>query len=36
MTLEEEARDHPPVGGGPDTDFLQVILEAVYLVNENE
>ena len=36
MTLEEVARDRPPMGGAPDTDVLQVILKAVYLVNEME
>ena len=36
MTLEVVARDRPRMGGAPDTDVLQVILKAVYLVNEKE
>ena len=36
MTLEEVARDRPPMVGAPDTVVLQVILKAVYLVNDNE
>ena len=36
MTVEEVARDRPLMGGAPDTDVLQVILNAVYLVNEKE
>ena len=34
MTLEEVARNRPPLGGAPDTDVLQVILEEV--VNEKK
>ena len=36
MTLEEVARDRPPMVGALDTDVLQVTLKAVYLVNEKE
>ena len=31
MTLEEVARDRPPMGGAPDTDVPQVILKAAYI-----
>ena len=36
MTLEEVARDRPPMRAAHDTDVLRVILKEVYLVNENE
>ena len=36
MTVEEVARDRPPMDGAPDTDVVRVILKAVYLVNEKD
>ena len=31
MTLDEVARDRPPMGGASDTDVLQVILKKRYI-----
>ena len=36
MTPEDVARDRPPMGGAPDTDVLEIVLKAVYLVNKKE
>ena len=36
MTLEEVARDRPPLGGAPDTESFQKILRQEYLVNKQE